>query len=389
MQPLRPTQIQDALQKAGPSFLGVRKAFEQREDLRELASTPLTLSVLLLTYQGASASDIVGQSTDLEQQAWTEYVARMVAEKGSVTHYPLERTCAWLSFLARQMQIHHTPVFSAEYLQTDWLEADQQRSVAWLFTRIPAIVLGACASLLVWGLLGLSFFSTVDLLQVGVIGGFAGGCLSRERSAGSAAHPSTSPTSKWTLVSNSMLAAMIIAASCGLSLGGDYLVTQSYTMSDWLRDGSILGLGSGLSLWIFQVLLHRRSSPQPRTRSMSAFRRGRLVRWFNRVAPSHVWQAALSLGVGMGLGVGLIDGPVLLLTGALLMWTVSGGVTVLRHYVICWLLAHQRSFPWRARAFLDDVATRILLRRVGGGYSFIHRRLQDYFAGVMVPPPQK
>lgn len=65
---------------------------------------------------------------------------------------------------------------------------------------------------------------------------------------------------------------------------------------------------------------------------------------------------------------------------------LSGGVTVWRHYVIRWLLARHHTFPFRAQAFLDDATSRILLRRVGGGYSFIHRRLQDYFADA--PPSQ-
>jgi hypothetical protein len=40
----------------------------------------------------------------------------------------------------------------------------------------------------------------------------------------------------------------------------------------------------------------------------------------------------------------------------------------------------------RAQAFLNDATSRILLRRVGGGYNFIHRRLQDYFTDVTVLP---
>jgi hypothetical protein len=63
--------------------------------------------------------------------------------------------------------------------------------------------------------------------------------------------------------------------------------------------------------------------------------------------------------------------------------------SIIRRGVIRWLLARHRTFPFRAQAFLDDATTRILLRRVGGGYSFIHRRLQDYFASAAVPPPQE
>ncbi len=35
--------------------------------------------------------------------------------------------------------------------------------------------------------------------------------------------------------------------------------------------------------------------------------------------------------------------------------------------------------------FLDDATDRLLLRRVGGGYLFIHRLLLEYFARLEVP----
>jgi len=49
------------------------------------------------------------------------------------------------------------------------------------------------------------------------------------------------------------------------------------------------------------------------------------------------------------------------------------------------LLARQGvlPFPFRDRdliAYLDAMAERLLLRRVGGGWMFIHRVLLDYFA---------
>jgi hypothetical protein len=92
---------------------------------------------------------------------------------------------------------------------------------------------------------------------------------------------------------------------------------------------------------------------------------------------------------GAGPSDWLSHGLILLSPGIVVMWALSGGLTVLRHYVIRWLLARRRTFPWRAQQFLDDATTRILLRRVGGGYSFIHRRLQDYLVDAAVPPPQK
>jgi hypothetical protein len=38
------------------------------------------------------------------------------------------------------------------------------------------------------------------------------------------------------------------------------------------------------------------------------------------------------------------------------------------------------AYPWNYVKFLDYAAERILLRKVGGGYIFIHRMLLEYFA---------
>jgi hypothetical protein len=43
-------------------------------------------------------------------------------------------------------------------------------------------------------------------------------------------------------------------------------------------------------------------------------------------------------------------------------------------------------FPWQAVPFLEDVVEQLLLRKIGGGYIFRHRLLQDYFASLETPP---
>jgi hypothetical protein len=40
------------------------------------------------------------------------------------------------------------------------------------------------------------------------------------------------------------------------------------------------------------------------------------------------------------------------------------------------------SLPWNQIAFLDEAAQRLLLRKVGGGYIFVHRLLLEYFASL-------
>jgi hypothetical protein len=55
-------------------------------------------------------------------------------------------------------------------------------------------------------------------------------------------------------------------------------------------------------------------------------------------------------------------------------------MAILRHAVLRLLLQRTHTFPLKAVPFLEDAKTRILLRREGGGYSFMHRLLLEYFA---------
>jgi hypothetical protein len=52
------------------------------------------------------------------------------------------------------------------------------------------------------------------------------------------------------------------------------------------------------------------------------------------------------------------------------------------HPTLRLLLARAGLAPLRYAAFLDHAAGRVLLRRVGGGWVFVHRLLLDYFAGL-------
>jgi hypothetical protein len=81
-----------------------------------------------------------------------------------------------------------------------------------------------------------------------------------------------------------------------------------------------------------------------------------------------------------GLGVGLLGGLGGGLLGGLAIAIKYGGRACLQHLVLRLGLRYNGFAPWRYVDFLDHAAERIFLCRVGGGYMFIHRRLQDYFA---------
>ena len=62
------------------------------------------------------------------------------------------------------------------------------------------------------------------------------------------------------------------------------------------------------------------------------------------------------------------------------MFLIYGGFTVLMHYVLRLWLAWRTPLPFDLVSMLDRAAELGLLRRVGGGYMFLHRTLLDYFA---------
>jgi hypothetical protein len=73
---------------------------------------------------------------------------------------------------------------------------------------------------------------------------------------------------------------------------------------------------------------------------------------------------------------------------ALTIGLLIGGWACLKHAVLRWQLRKSDAMPRRYTRFLDYAAERILLRKVGGGYLFIHRLLLDYFASLENDEPK-
>lgn len=54
----------------------------------------------------------------------------------------------------------------------------------------------------------------------------------------------------------------------------------------------------------------------------------------------------------------------------------------IQHYILRFWLWRTRTFPWKGQQFPDYAVICILLRRVGGDYSFAHHLLLDYLADL-------
>jgi hypothetical protein len=78
------------------------------------------------------------------------------------------------------------------------------------------------------------------------------------------------------------------------------------------------------------------------------------------------------LSLCLGLGVGL------------LAFLFNGGLACWRHYTLRFLLYCMGMMPRDEVLMLDEGARHVLLYRVGGGYSFIHRLFRDYLADLQM-----
>jgi eukaryotic-like serine/threonine-protein kinase len=63
-------------------------------------------------------------------------------------------------------------------------------------------------------------------------------------------------------------------------------------------------------------------------------------------------------------------------------FTWFGGLAWVQHWSLRFILARRGWLPWRLVPWLEQMAARGLLRRVGGGYIFVHRSLLEYFAAL-------
>ncbi|MBV9230732.1 MAG: protein kinase, partial [Chloroflexi bacterium] len=290
VQPLTQEQVDAYLEQGGEALGALRAALNQDATLRELTSTPLMLSILTLTYHGKPVEELL-RDTSLEerqQQIFKQYVGRMLTRRGPLQAGTPELVVKWLAFLAARMRERNQTVFYLEQLQPDWLPAGNVSTYIWTGIRVPAILLGILASLLVMTYFGGSI-EPVQLLTPAVLGGFLGWLWSLSFTQGSTLASGTrAPGTMWKK--------RLIASLCtGL------LVSFSFenSFNAWLAYGlfSVAFIASG-SL----CLLHLFLLP---TKSSSMWSGLPPLRFLRSVSVPRAFLVAAAYGLSIGLFSGL------------------------------------------------------------------------------------
>ena len=319
IQPLTLEQVSASLDQIGQSRDILRQTLQVNQALQELTTTPLMLSILILTYSRTSVPALSYEISTLQRQVWTDYVARMIEQKGDARHYPFLQTCSRLSWLARNLQKHYRTVFYLEHVEIAWLPGNLRQRAFWLTMRLPIILLGMVSSCVI-GLFLQTVFDLTTGIQAAVLGGLLAGCLSQATSVSTEAGAfGTTQIRK----RRSNLEKGLISAGTGLVLGLSFgfELGSGYGLSDWLRDGLIYGGIVGLICWMFLVLFPLWSSQHsfPRVPQKSAH-------WRHLLSTPHLRPTlfgAIGLGLGYGLSTGLSYG---------LSYGPSAGLNILLSY---------------------------------------------------------
>ncbi len=303
VQPLTRGQITEFFTRFGDEMAGIKQALEKDDSvLREMAETPLFLSIMLMTYRDKRDVDIwVSQDEKAQRKhLFDTYIERMFERPRSKNmSFNKQSVLNWISWLARKMVDHSQVVFIQVQMQRSWLGTRPLRNKHYKSVRIISAIIG--------GLLGL------------LIGSFALVLLNI-----------FSPN---TLSAN---AAILILLLCLLA-GFGYLLGYSESFS------------FGLDIYENTELLDKFKSELP-TQELE-FLAGK---WKEKPLPDR----ARSLE--------------------------SKVHTTVYVYSLKFLLFRNGFIPENYSRFLDHCVDLIFLRRVGGGYIFVHRLLMEHFAEMYV-----
>jgi len=130
IQPLTREQIDTYLSSAGEQLAGLRVALSKDQALQELATTPLMLSILMLTYQRVPVESFsMSSSSEIRRQVFSTYLQRMLQRRSVQKRYTQQQTVRWLVWLAQQMTKHNQTEFSIKQMQPDWLPEGSPRRI--------------------------------------------------------------------------------------------------------------------------------------------------------------------------------------------------------------------------------------------------------------------
>ena len=384
-------QVDEYLRAAGAGLASVHQALRQDAELQEFAQTPLILSILMLAYRDAIEKELqaLGAGGDCRGQLFEAYIAQMFKRRGKEEGYSAEETRKWLSWLARKMAERGQSLFYIENIQLS--------RFSWPAGK-TSLFLGLLSGLLVGlaiGLLTGLFFGPLVGLAIGLVVGLSVGrgtwqALKEEIAVGEDFRPAERLSWSWQQAKSNLVyrlvAGLLVTIILGLlgtmiafagllgGLGGMLVSGLVHLPVGGLGGVLVYVLLVGLLVGLGGVL----NSTPIENRSVP----GEGVRTSAKIFILFGLVVGTSTGLVVGLATGSLGGLLIGLLGGLYTGLMNGGYFLIAHFAERFGLYRSGWLPWDVIAFLNYCTDRIFLRKVGGGYIFIHRMLMEHFAAM-------
>ncbi|MBZ5624708.1 MAG: TIR domain-containing protein [Acidobacteriia bacterium] len=452
-QPLGRIDVENFLVEAGESLAPVRSALAEDPTLLELIDTPLMLSIMAIgcvqgRQQTPRPSPSDGSVESRRQALFAQYVDAVMLRRSESLKYTREEILRWLSWLAAEMQGLGRTVFHLEDLNRDWLGRSADRRLLWfamtfgVWLAIPvawnwdwllkhslrpewAPARAAGLALSAWlifrpsrdrrpswtrlrdwilfaGAASCVALTTLQQRSVSAVsawigfsimlGGLALALFWRQRGPGLEL-PISSFSWDWRWALRQSLWSVLAGAPLGIAIGlNDTIENPDDYGGTWIKALAVAGygvlVGVCLGLIAFPVIALRRSIPQQQTKPGAG-----VWRSLRNALLAPLLASVVLLAFVLWLDRTLEKPWYFFILGATVTWGfLRGGLFCLQHLVIRLQLKARGNAPWRFGAFLDSAAELLLLRKVGGGYVFLHRMLLDHFAalhgGSRAEPPK-
>jgi len=386
VQPLTQKQITEFFNHFGDETSGIKQALEKDNALREMAETPLFLSIMLMTYRSKQDVEIlgIGDEKASRKHLFDTYVERMFDRAGSKNKvYKKQDILYWLSSLAAKIIEFNQEPYLFESMQPEWLNNIKKIRAY----RVTCILVSELSGGLIVGLAFGFIFGRAYGLLVGLIFGLFFGLSASQKKI------STVDVLSFSWKRSGI--GLKIGLGMGLSIG--VVVVLILGLIDGLIVGIIFvlmfGLGMGLSFGVIVNQIDQATVPgkkiifSAKNFLFSSFFGGLVGALLGGLI------GVLSVWVSDGMIISQMVGALNIyvsfcliggVTNGLISGLQYGGVTIIQHSTLRFLLALNNLLPWKLVPFLNHCVDLIFLRRVGGGYIFIHRLLMEHFAEMYV-----
>lgn len=399
VQPLDAEQVRQWLKLTGQRLVGLETVLRDRQHwLWELLTSPLLLAISALAYQGQPAAAIrtdgsVGTLLDAYVETMLGRPRAPLASQQESLGYEDADTVRWLAWLAKRMGSE--ALFYPDWMQPDWLPSRLKRQ---LVTRGLSVILRLICTL-VGGLVGLLVawllapmdatlygrpVTIRDCVIAGALVGALGGMMGDWNYSVAPVQPlrwswNNLQYSSWSIL---LVVVSFVLVTVWIDAFGNVLLDAL----GGLLAGALIGVLIGGLRWWYN------SEP---ARPLEGIRAAGRNAWLGVVF-------SVPMGVAFGVVLGVLQagrqagGPGDKLYGGLTIGLLGagattaflcsyiglrfGGATYVRHWLLLTLLRIDRLIAEDFVGFLDYADSRVLLRRAGGGYLFVHHLMQDHFA---------